>query len=300
MNQSVLLTLCFPCPPRWRRLCLAACECDPDGAVPGAPCDPVTGQCVCKEHVQGERWTCASRGSRGSPSPTRRAATVSTASQPAMRRGRWPWGWAIGSGAGPAPPVRHAGCYASSLQHVAPQAWLGSQDGASPVEGGRVAKWPGAGTGGEAQWPPESARFSAGEHPAWFFSLMHSLWGRGGGQIWVPPQLSSPPPVQAATVASWAPGGTCHVTRRRGAACVCPTCWAPSVTSVPPTTGSWPAAGAASPVAATRTTPSAPSATRYAAGRPPRPWRGPGRPSLPGLSAWQAHIRAPAAGPSWV
>lgn len=31
------------------------CECDPDGAVPGAPCDPLTGQCVCKEHVQGER-----------------------------------------------------------------------------------------------------------------------------------------------------------------------------------------------------------------------------------------------------
>ncbi|XP_004616272.2 laminin subunit beta-3 isoform X1 [Sorex araneus] len=31
------------------------CECDPDGAVPGAPCDPLTGHCVCKEHVQGER-----------------------------------------------------------------------------------------------------------------------------------------------------------------------------------------------------------------------------------------------------
>lgn len=31
------------------------CECDPDGAVPGAPCDPLTGQCVCKDNVQGER-----------------------------------------------------------------------------------------------------------------------------------------------------------------------------------------------------------------------------------------------------
>ena len=65
MNQSVLLTLCFPCPPRWRRLCLAACECDPDGAVPGAPCDPVTGQCVCKEHVQGERCDLCKPGFTG-------------------------------------------------------------------------------------------------------------------------------------------------------------------------------------------------------------------------------------------
>ncbi|XP_060040806.1 laminin subunit beta-3 [Erinaceus europaeus] len=31
------------------------CECDPDGAVPGAPCDRLSGQCVCKDHVQGER-----------------------------------------------------------------------------------------------------------------------------------------------------------------------------------------------------------------------------------------------------
>lgn len=240
--------------------------------------------------------TCASRGSRGSPSPTLRAAAVSRGPEPAMGRG-----WAIGSGAGPAPPARQASCYASSLQHVAPQAWLGRRAGASPAEGGQVAKWPGAGTGGKAQWPRESARFSAGKHPAWFFCLMHSLWGGGGGQIWVPPQLSSPPPVQAVTVASWAPGGTCRVTRRRGAACVCPTWWAPSVTSVPPTTGSWPAAGAASPVPATHTTPSAPSATRYAAGRPPRPWRAP-RTSVPtrALSHWQAHVRAPTAGPSWV
>uniref|UniRef100_A0A8B9PYM3 Laminin subunit beta 3 n=1 Tax=Apteryx owenii TaxID=8824 RepID=A0A8B9PYM3_APTOW len=31
------------------------CECDPDGAVPGSVCDPLTGRCVCKENVQGER-----------------------------------------------------------------------------------------------------------------------------------------------------------------------------------------------------------------------------------------------------
>ncbi|NWV24705.1 LAMB3 protein, partial [Origma solitaria] len=33
----------------------AACECDPDGTVPGSACDPVTGHCVCKENVQGDR-----------------------------------------------------------------------------------------------------------------------------------------------------------------------------------------------------------------------------------------------------
>lgn len=32
-----------------------ACECDPDGTVPGSICDPLTGRCVCKENVQGER-----------------------------------------------------------------------------------------------------------------------------------------------------------------------------------------------------------------------------------------------------
>ncbi|KFW80864.1 Laminin subunit beta-3, partial [Manacus vitellinus] len=32
-----------------------ACECDPDGTVPGSACDPVTGRCVCKENVQGDR-----------------------------------------------------------------------------------------------------------------------------------------------------------------------------------------------------------------------------------------------------
>ncbi|XP_071434693.1 laminin subunit beta-3 isoform X1 [Pithys albifrons albifrons] len=31
------------------------CECDPDGTVPGSVCDPVTGRCVCKENVQGDR-----------------------------------------------------------------------------------------------------------------------------------------------------------------------------------------------------------------------------------------------------
>ncbi|XP_037680654.1 laminin subunit beta-3 isoform X2 [Choloepus didactylus] len=41
------------------------CECDPDGAVPGAPCDPVTGQCVCKEQVQGERCDLCRPGFTG-------------------------------------------------------------------------------------------------------------------------------------------------------------------------------------------------------------------------------------------
>ncbi|XP_042655975.1 laminin subunit beta-3 [Tyto alba] len=31
------------------------CECDPDGTVPGSVCDPLTGRCVCKENVQGDR-----------------------------------------------------------------------------------------------------------------------------------------------------------------------------------------------------------------------------------------------------
>ncbi|XP_010000403.1 PREDICTED: laminin subunit beta-3 [Chaetura pelagica] len=29
--------------------------CDPDGTVPGSACDPLTGRCVCKDNVQGER-----------------------------------------------------------------------------------------------------------------------------------------------------------------------------------------------------------------------------------------------------
>ncbi|XP_004375250.1 laminin subunit beta-3 [Trichechus manatus latirostris] len=41
------------------------CECDPDGAVPEAPCDPVSGQCVCKEHVQGERCDLCKPGFTG-------------------------------------------------------------------------------------------------------------------------------------------------------------------------------------------------------------------------------------------
>lgn len=32
-----------------------ACECDPDGTVPGSVCDALTGRCVCKENVQGDR-----------------------------------------------------------------------------------------------------------------------------------------------------------------------------------------------------------------------------------------------------
>ncbi|NWS96978.1 LAMB3 protein, partial [Mionectes macconnelli] len=31
------------------------CECDPDGTVAGSVCDPLTGRCVCKENVQGDR-----------------------------------------------------------------------------------------------------------------------------------------------------------------------------------------------------------------------------------------------------
>ncbi|NXW65110.1 LAMB3 protein, partial [Eurystomus gularis] len=31
------------------------CECDPDGTVPGSICDALTGRCVCKENVQGDR-----------------------------------------------------------------------------------------------------------------------------------------------------------------------------------------------------------------------------------------------------
>ncbi|ROL46627.1 Laminin subunit beta-4 [Anabarilius grahami] len=31
------------------------CECDPDGSVDRGLCDPVTGQCVCKQNVEGER-----------------------------------------------------------------------------------------------------------------------------------------------------------------------------------------------------------------------------------------------------
>ncbi|NXJ74329.1 LAMB3 protein, partial [Trogon melanurus] len=31
------------------------CECDPDGTMPGSVCDPLTGRCICKENVQGDR-----------------------------------------------------------------------------------------------------------------------------------------------------------------------------------------------------------------------------------------------------
>uniref|UniRef100_A0A8C1P6W4 Laminin, beta 4 n=1 Tax=Cyprinus carpio TaxID=7962 RepID=A0A8C1P6W4_CYPCA len=33
----------------------ASCECNPDGSVDRGLCDPVTGQCVCKQNVEGER-----------------------------------------------------------------------------------------------------------------------------------------------------------------------------------------------------------------------------------------------------
>lgn len=89
--------------------------------------------------------------------------------------------------------------------------------------------------------------------------------------------------LQAVTAVSWGPGETCHVTRRVGAACVCPTWWAPNVTSVLPTTGSWPVVGAVNRVPATPATPSAPSATRYAVGvalGDPQQERGPVHPLL--------------------
>ncbi|NXL71861.1 LAMB3 protein, partial [Leptocoma aspasia] len=44
------------CPLSWDISCpFAACECDPDGTVPGSVCDPGTGRCVCKDNVQGDR-----------------------------------------------------------------------------------------------------------------------------------------------------------------------------------------------------------------------------------------------------
>ncbi|XP_043933068.1 laminin subunit beta-3 [Protopterus annectens] len=37
-----------------REACIP-CECDPDGSLDGGKCNPSTGQCICKEHVEGER-----------------------------------------------------------------------------------------------------------------------------------------------------------------------------------------------------------------------------------------------------
>lgn len=50
----------------------------------------------------------------------------------------------------------------------------------------------------------------------------------------------------AVNAVPWAPGLTCPVMKRVAAAYVCPMYWAPAVTSVPPTTGSWLAARAVS------------------------------------------------------
>lgn len=34
---------------------LPACDCDPAGSKGGGLCDPLTGQCVCKDNVEGQR-----------------------------------------------------------------------------------------------------------------------------------------------------------------------------------------------------------------------------------------------------
>lgn len=64
------------------------CECDPDGAVPGAPCDPQTGQCVCKENVQGERCDLCRPGftglSHADPRGCRRCECSALGSRPDM------------------------------------------------------------------------------------------------------------------------------------------------------------------------------------------------------------------------
>lgn len=38
-----------------RSLYLSACDCDPAGSKGGGLCDPLTGQCVCKDTVEGQR-----------------------------------------------------------------------------------------------------------------------------------------------------------------------------------------------------------------------------------------------------
>lgn len=67
---------------------------------------------------------------------------------------------------------------------------------------------------------------------------------------------------QDALATSWERGRMCPVMMRQGAAPVCPTWWAPNVTSVQLGTGTWRAAGAAGPVSATPVVPTAPIATR--------------------------------------
>ena len=185
LNQSVLLMLCFPCLPRWRRLCLAACECDPDGAVPGAPCDPVTGQCVCKEHVQGERCDLCKPGFTGltfsNPQGCHREYSV-----PACHGAGQV---ALGPALLPCSACRLL-CQQPPACGTAGLAWKSGRSKPSGGRaGGQVARcwdwW-------EAQWPRESARFSAGKYPAWFFSLMHSLWGAVGGRFGCPPSSAAP------------------------------------------------------------------------------------------------------------
>ncbi|NXS60382.1 LAMB3 protein, partial [Brachypteracias leptosomus] len=48
------------------------CECDPDGTEPGSICDVLTGRCVCKENVQGDRCHLCKPGftQLGSANPT--------------------------------------------------------------------------------------------------------------------------------------------------------------------------------------------------------------------------------------
>lgn len=123
--------------------------------------------------------TCASRGSRGSPSPTRRAATVSRGSQPAVGRGSGP-------GAGPAP---HAVCRAAVPAASCRPDLEGGQS--PPGGGGRLAKWPGAGTGGKA-WRPGFPGFLRGSGPAGFLSLMRVLWGVVGTDLGAPPPAQRP------------------------------------------------------------------------------------------------------------
>lgn len=134
-----------------------------------------------------------------------------------------------------------------------------------------MAKPAGAGTGGNLSGfmsQPDSLEESA--LPVSSPRLIPSWCMISGGEFSVSrPPSSAAPLLQAVTAVSWGPGGTCPVMRRAAAACVCPTWWAPSAISAPPTTGSWPVAGAVSRVPATHTTPSAPSATRYAVGVAP-------------------------------
>lgn len=69
----------------------------------------------------------------------------------------------------------------------------------------------------------------------------------------------------------WERSRTCPATTRQGGASACPTWWGMTATSVRPSTGRWGAAEAAGPVAATRTAPAAPTATRYCPAHPAHP-----------------------------